>query len=181
MKGIVFNILEQMVIEKAGLEGWDQLLQSVELDSNGIYTAGRNYPDEEVVTLATRASEMLDIPTEALVKAFGNYLFGNLVKRYPIFVEQQPTFFSFLKSVHDVIHVEVKKLYEEPSLPDFQHRQISDTQLLMEYRSPRKFCMLAEGLIAGAAEHYNVSYRLEHNVCLHRGADHCEFLITLES
>ncbi|MCV6589801.1 MAG: heme NO-binding domain-containing protein [Marinobacterium sp.] len=180
MKGIVFNILEQMVIEKAGLAAWDQLLQDVQPASQGIYTAGGNYPDEEVVQLASRASEMLDIPLNTLVTAFGSYLFSNLVKKHPVFVEQQPDFFSFLKSVHDVIHVEVRKLYEEPSLPHFRYTQLNTQQLRLEYRSPRKLCMLAEGLIAGAAEYYAVRYQLEHPVCMHKGADHCEFLITLE-
>lgn len=180
MKGIVFNILENMVIEKAGLAAWDQLLNDVQLESQGVYTARKSYPDDEVVALATRASEMLDIPTGDLIKAFGCYMFSKLVDRYPIFTDQQATFFGFLKSVHDVIHVEVQKLYDEPSLPDFKHKQISDTQLLMRYSSPRKFCMLAEGLIAGAAEHYQVKYTLDHRTCMHKGADHCDFLITLE-
>lgn len=178
MKGIVFNILEQMVVETAGLEAWDQILQDVQLESQGIYTAGKSYPDDEVVAIATRASEMLDIPMNDLIKTFGTYLFGKLAQRYPVFIEQETTFFGFLKSVHDVIHVEVRKLYDEPSLPDFRHQQINDNQLLMRYSSPRKFCMLAEGLIAGAAEHYQVEYTLEHRTCMHADAKHCDFIIT---
>lgn len=181
MKGIVFNILEQMVIDKAGLAAWDQLLEDVQLESQGIYTAGKSYPDDEVVTIATRASEMLDIPTGDLVKAFGNFMFGKLASRYPMFIEQQPTFFGFLQSIHDVIHVEVRKLYDEPSLPEIRCKQMNDTQLLMRYRSPRKFCMLAEGLVSGAAEHYQVKYKLDHRTCMHDGAEHCDFVITLES
>jgi len=181
MKGIVFNILEEMVIEKAGLEGWDLLINSVELPSRGVYTAGKNYSDEEIVILSQKASEMLDIPLQPLIQAFGNFLFQKLVNKHPVFIESQPDFFSFLKSVHDVIHVEVRKLYEEPSLPHFSYQQPSDDELLMEYRSPRKLCLLAEGLIAGAAEHYQVNYQLAHTSCLHKGDDHCLFKITLES
>lgn len=177
MKGVIFNVLESMVIDKAGMEGWDQLLNDVEPDSKGVYTAGKSYPDAELIALVTKASEQFSIPIPDLIQAFGDYLFDQLASKYPIFLEQEKTFLGFLQSVHDVIHVEVKKLYDEPSLPDFKTQKISDTELLMEYHSPRKFCMLAEGLIAGAARHYQVKYQLQHEVCMHKGSDHCEFRI----
>lgn len=180
MKGIVFNVLEGMVIEKAGMEGWDQLLNEVNPDSQGIYTAGKSYPDKELLAFITTASKKFSIPVPDLVQAFGDYLFDQLAAKYPVFLEQEPTFFGFLQSVHDVIHVEVSKLYQEPSLPEFQTKRLSDQVLLMKYRSPRKFCMLAEGLIAGAARHYGVNYQLEHAPCMHQGSDHCLFKITLE-
>jgi len=181
MKGIVFNVLESMVIEKAGMEGWDQLLSTVEPDSLGIYTAGKSYSDEELMALVAAASEQFSIPVPDLVQAFGDYLFDQLARKYPVFLEQEPDFFGFLGSVHDVIHVEVRKLYDEPSLPEFSIQQLAGNTMVMEYRSPRKLCMLAEGLIAGAARHYGVKYQLEHSVCMHKGADHCQFLITQEA
>jgi hypothetical protein len=77
-------------------------------------------------------------------------------------VNEQPEFLEFLKSIEDVIHKEVKKLYHNPNLPTLDWEQEDDRSLDLYYRSPRKLCGLAEGLIRGAAQRYEVEYNLTH-------------------
>jgi len=178
MKGVIFNILEEMVVSGHGMDCWNKILELSKPEHKGIYTAGRSYPDEELLQLVGTISEQLSIPVPDLVQAFGEHLFSSLAQRYPIFLEQ-PDLFSFLRSVEDVIHVEVAKLYSEPNLPEFRYRQNVADELLMEYRSPRKLCLLAEGLIRGAASHFKQPCNIGHDVCIHQGADHCEFTIQL--
>lgn len=171
MKGVIFNILEEMVIDRCGLDVWSELLE--ECQTEGIYTAGESYPDSELLALVDKASQSLEIPVPTLITGFGEFMFGQLVERYPIFVEQSPDLFTFLKSVDSVIHMEVRKLYDSPNLPEFTCFEKDDGTLLMEYRSPRRLCLLAEGLIRGAASHYATPIQLTHAVCMHRGDDHC--------
>lgn len=178
MKGVVFTILNQMVEEKLGLECWEAVLAAVKPESQGVYTSVEDYSDEELFALVTQVSEISDIPVPTLVESFGEYLFGELNRKYPLFTEQQPDFFSFLHSIDDVIHQEVRKLYESPNLPSLTCEQVDEHTLRMRYESPRKLCLLAEGLIRGAAKHYGVDYELDHQKCMHRGDDHCMFHIT---
>jgi hypothetical protein len=177
MKGIVFNVLEEMVIEQCGMLAWNEILETQKVE--GIYTAGESYPDEELFGLVGCISAKTDIPVEILVGAFGERLFKGLAERNPMFIEAEDTLKGFLKSVHDVIHIEVRKLYENPNLPDFEYEEGADNTLLMRYRSPRKLCILAEGLIRGASYHYNTTIEIEHPVCMHKGSDHCDIIVRL--
>jgi len=178
MKGIVFIALNQMIEEKIGISTWEQLLDLTGIE--GIYTSFESYPDEEIMALVVKLSEIAEIPINDLVSSFGEYLFTILASKYPIFIESEHTFFGFLISIDSVIHKEVKKLYDSPNLPTIACKEIDKSTLLMRYQSPRKLCLLAEGLIRGAAQHYNVKYQLAHEQCMHKAADHCVFRISLD-
>lgn len=80
---------------------------------------------------------------------------------------------SFLESVHDVVHVEVKKLHPDTLLPEFTYECTGDAQLTMLYASPRKLCHLAEGLILGTSEIFKEDIVMAHTECMHHGADRC--------
>ncbi|MBU2964275.1 heme NO-binding domain-containing protein [Amphritea sp. 2_MG-2023] len=175
MKGVIFNILEELVIEEAGMPTWNAILASLQL--KGIYTAGHSYPDEELMALVQEISIRLALPTPKVIGHFGEYLFRQLNQRYPEFTAQQPDLKRFLLSVHDVIHVEVNKLYENPNLPTFSYHQPADNILVMQYQSPRKLCILAEGLVRGAAQYYDTEIHMTHPVCMHQQADHCDLVI----
>ena len=58
MKGIVFNILNEMVEEQFGMAAWDGLLDAV--GSEGIYVATETYPDEELLALVAAAEQEVD-------------------------------------------------------------------------------------------------------------------------
>lgn len=180
MKGAVFIALNQMIEEQAGMEAWESLLTAVNPGSQGIYTSVEDYPDEELFSLVTGLSQALDTPIEVLVESFGSYLFDVLNNKYPMFSEQQSHFFDFLESIDGVIHKEVRKLYESANLPTLNCKRLDDKHMEMIYHSPRKLCLLAEGLIRGAARYYQVDYQLEHDVCMHKGSDHCRFNISLQ-
>lgn len=176
MKGVVFNILEDMVVEKGGVVLWQQLLNKVGV--KGTYISVETYEDVELFNIVHEVQKVLDIPLEDVIRSFGDYMFSKLAGRYPVFVEAEQDLFSFLKSIEPVIHLEVKKLYDEANLPSIDCEDAQTDSLLMNYRSPRKLCILAEGLIQGAATHYNTSIVIQHDVCMHQGSDHCELLVS---
>ena len=57
---------------------------------------------------------------------------------------------SFVLTLNDIIHPEVRKLYPGADVPEFDFDS-RDGVLVMGYRSPRKLCSFAEGLLLGAA------------------------------
>ena len=179
MKGVIFNILEELVEQRCGMQTWNTIL--LELGNEGVYTAGKSYPDKDLMALVGAVSSKLEMPDSEVIGLFGEYMFSQLADRYPIFIEQESTLRGFLKSVDEVIHVEVRKLYENPNLPTFTCKDIDDQTLLMEYRSPRKLCILAEGLIRGAALHYKTAITLEHPRCLHKGHEQCDLIVRFKA
>ena len=108
MKGIVFNILNEMVEGQFRMEAWDSLLDKTGLD--GLYIATDTYPDEELLTLVAAASEATEIRVVPLVRSFGEYMVPKFAERYPVFFENQTCLKSFLLTIDEVVHVEVRKL-----------------------------------------------------------------------
>jgi len=180
MKGVVFIILNEMVENQHGIDVWETILDKVQPKCEGIYIATQDYPDEEMVKYVQVVSKLLDVPTTDVTKFFGRHLFDQLNTRYSMFTSRCDDFFEFLDSIENVIHKEVRKLYQQACLPTLDCKLISDKELLMNYSSPRKLCFLSEGLIQGAAEYYNENITMEHECCMHDGADHCEIRIRRE-
>jgi len=180
MKGVVFTAFNDMIEQEIGIAVWDQLLEAVKPESQGIYTSVEDFPDEELGAMIAELSVVTGTPIIDLVKHFGQYLFHTLAFKHSLFIEAEPDFLSFLKSVENVIHKEVVKLYPNPNLPSLKWEQPDARSLVLFYSSPRKLCHLADGLIKGAAEQYQVAYEEEHGPCMHDGSDHCRITIRLK-
>ena len=177
MKGIVFTTFNDMVENRIGISCWESLLEKVKPASGGIYTSVEDFPDEELVAMLGHLSTITGKPVDELLISFGQYLFDALATKHPVFVTDQASLFEFLKSIDGVIHKEVEKLYQNPNLPEISCEQPSPDLLLLHYRSPRRLCHLADGLIRGAAKQFNTAVLISHDLCMHDGNDHCTFRI----
>ncbi len=171
MKGIIFNLLEAVVSKKYGANTWDDLLDAAQLE--GAYTSLGNYPDAELFKLVGAASAALKLPPEAIVKWFGNEMLPLLAGHYPQLFTPHKTARAFILTLNNVIHPEVKKLYPGADTPDFDFDASSPDVLVMNYRSKRKLCALAEGLAEGAAAHFSETVQIAHPECMHHGAARC--------
>lgn len=177
MKGVVFDILRDMVESQHGLDGWQNMLDRT--GSDGIYVSTKTYADTELMALITAVSEITNTPKNTLIFNFGEYMVPCFYKRFPNFFNDVDSFIQFLVSVDHIIHVEVLKLYPDAGLPIFDYRDEDENSLTMIYKSPRKLCVLAEGLISGSAKHFDQQYEMEHDACMHTGSDHCLLKIKL--
>lgn len=180
MKGIVFNVLTDLIETEFGLETLDKIFNSVSVTDDGAYTAGGTYPDAELMSIVQRLSEETGVPVNDLVRAFGEYMFPKLIELYPVFLEEGMSLHAFLKSIHDVIHVEVKKLYPDSLTPTIEYEEPQSDVLVMKYSSPRKLCALSEGLIMGASKHFEEPVRIDHKLCMHDGHDHCRLEVLFQ-
>lgn len=155
MKGIVFTEFFEMVEQKFDYEMVDSLISTTDLPSGGIYTSVGTYSHTEMVNLVVNLSKQTNIPLPDLLRTFGGYLFKTFTKTYHHFIKNAPDSFTFLASIHDYIHVEVKKLYPDAELPHFDIIRPDENTLVMNYSSARKMSDLAYGLIEGCLEYYN--------------------------
>jgi len=161
MKGIVFTEFLDMVEKEFGYEVVDHIIESSELESNGIYTAVGTYHHSEIVQLLTQLSTKTATDAQVLLKAFGGYLFETFLRGYPQFFEQHNSAFGFLQSIDNHIHVEVRKLYPDAALPKFDTIETDEGTLIMTYTSDRKMSALAEGLIEKSIAHYKLPHSIE--------------------
>ncbi len=154
MKGVVFTGFFELVEEKFGYEMVDRLIESCNLESDGIYTSIGTYNHSEIVQLVTKLSEFTEIPVPDLLQVFAKFFGNNHLRKYETFYKSAKDTFAFLESIHDHIHVEVKKIYPDAELPHFEAHRISDKKLDLIYTSSRKMSSFAEGLIEDTAAYY---------------------------
>lgn len=171
MKGVVFNLLEQVVSRDYGEDTWDDLLEAAGLD--GAYTSLGSYSDAELLKLVGAASERFDVPPDEVIRWFGRNALPLLADSYPQFFSPHGSTRSLVLTLNDIIHPEVRKLYPGADVPVFEFDTSSDEVLKMTYSSPRKLCALAEGLIEGAAVHYGEAVTIRQPRCMNRGDQRC--------
>jgi hypothetical protein len=175
VKGIVFNLLEAIVVQQHGDAVWEALLDEAGVD--GAYTSLGSYPDEQLFGLVAAAARKLGSSEAEVLRSFGRNAMAILAKRYPEFFDSQVSTQAFLLTLNDIIHPEVRKIYPGAEVPVFDFDTSSPGVLMMGYRSPRKLCALAHGFVEGAAQHYGEPLTFEHSQCMHRGDDRCVFRI----
>lgn len=176
MKGVIFNILEEMVEDNYGMAVWNDILDEAQ-QQDGVFIAGQSYADDTLFQFVQIICDKLKQPSHIIVGAFGEYLFTKLVDRHKVLMENQTDLDAFLKSIDSIIHVEVSKLYVDPNLPSIECFDIDSTHMTMRYRSPRKLCPLAEGLVRGASTYFSQKISIKHETCMHKGSDHCDLEI----
>jgi hypothetical protein len=170
VKGVVFNLLEQLVARDFGEDTWDALLDESGLD--GVYTSLGSYPDEDLMKLVGAASNVLDMPADNVVSWLGRNALPLFAMRYPQLFEPHDSARSFVLTLNDIIHPEVRKLYPGADVPEFDFDSRGEL-LVMGYRSPRKLCSFAEGLLLGAADHFGERLTIEQPACMKRGDEQC--------
>jgi hypothetical protein len=171
MKGIVFNLLEEIVVREHGEETWEALLDSADLD--GVYTSLGNYPDADLMALVAAACDALGTAPDDVVRWFGRNALPLLAARYPALFEPHADARAFVLTLNEIIHPEVRKLYPGAETPTFGFDASRPDKLTMDYRSSRRLCAFAEGLLLGAGDHFRQAVAIEQPLCMNRGDDRC--------
>jgi hypothetical protein len=182
MKGVIFVIFEDFITSTFGRETFEDLLEACPHVAKEPIVSPKTYPDDWMVGMLMAACKKLDVTPEFALRAFGKFAFGGLTKRYPAFLEGVEHPRQLLLAVHDIIHVEVKKLMEGATPPNLYYDDVDGDldKLVIHYESKRGLCMLMEGLLDGVAEHFGMEITYEQTSCTHRGDPRCTFEIQFQ-
>ena len=152
MKGLIFT---EFLEEKFGLEVLDRLTSLPSLQNKGAYSSVGNYSHGEMLMMLDELHTGADLPHKALIMAFAEWMFEVFLRIHPEFFERIDNSFDFLFGIETVIHSEVRRLYPDARLPDFECERRTETELVMDYSSWRPFADLAEGLIQASSAYFN--------------------------
>jgi predicted hydrocarbon binding protein len=178
VKGIIFNLVEEIVTEEQGADAWDDLLDSARVV--GAYTAVGSYDDDELFAIVNAAASGTGVPPDDVMRHVGRQSLRMLAERFPEFFELHSSVRTLLPTLNSVIHPEVRKLYPGAQPPHFEISGSPEGAILMEYHSERSMCAMAEGLTLGAADHFGETLLIEQLQCKKRGAPHCTLRIVVE-
>ena len=154
MKGIVFNEFVSLVEAKFGDMVLDQVITEGAPESGGAFTTAGYYDHAELVAMVVALSKVTGVAAGDLVRAFGQHLFGKLIRIPSMQHAEFASAYDFLARVDDVIHVEVVRLYPDAELPKLETRKTEDGGFELIYRSRRRLADLAHGMVEGCLAHY---------------------------
>lgn len=174
MYGVIFDFLRQYVIdEHGGEETWNSLLKANNFGYK-IYFPVTEYPDKEIVQLATTASEALNLPLPTVLEDFGAYAGKKLVSFYNMYITD-PSWktFDVVENAGSSIHDSIHRHNPSRKPPLIHAERKSEDHLVVHYQSDRKMCPVVRGIIRGLGEKFGERFRIQETQCMHKGADEC--------
>ena len=125
------------------------------LSTGGAYTAVGNYPSVEFTDLIETLARMEGTPADEVMRDFGVAAFSQFGSLHPAWIEAMPDLYSLLSQIESMIHTEVRKLYADSRPPLINAWREEDGSITVTYSSHRGLVSLCQGLIQGAARHYD--------------------------
>lgn len=177
MKGVVFNILEDFIVEHWGEAMFEEVVAVCPVHATNGFLGPHTYPDADLYAIVGATCRRLGVAPEVAIRSFGRYMFPKLAARYPVFLQGHDDPRVFLKTVDRVIHVEVRKLMRETALPVIRCTDREDGAMTIEYASSRNLCVLFAGLLDGVADHFGTPIDHVETACTLRGACACTFAL----
>lgn len=174
MKGVIFNVLEQFVDEKVGLNIWDKCLKELKIE-NKVFVPTKCYEDSELLSIFGKVLSYKKMAADTALISFGEYLFTVLDSKYADLVDEYKCPKDFILALDSVIHVEVRKMMANSTPPSFLTVSDEGKKLVLEYRSKRQLCELAIGLFNGLVKKYDGAFSFNHSCCCKKGDVKCLF------
>jgi len=175
VKGVLFNVVEEVVVEHLSLATWDHIVVAARVD--GAYTSLGTYDDNELERIVAAAARLLNRSPDDVLRFVGTHAFARLAERVPELMATMDGWRTVLSDLDQVIHVEVKKLYPDAMVPTFE-AVLDGDDMILGYRSARRMCALADGLAVGAGRWFGVDLVVTHTACVREGAPECHLRVS---
>ena len=172
MKGIFFNLAQEVVEDRWGADLWDDAVALAGVD--GAYTWLGTYPDADMFALARALSEVGGRSTSEVLVLIGRHGFASLASHHAEVLTGIDDWRTLVSSLDGVIHPEAQVLHPGAAPPGFEELAgIPGESVRLRYRSDRALCALAEGLLLGVGDWYGSPLTVAHRLCVHRGDAAC--------
>lgn len=174
MYGLVNKAVVDLVVSKFGQDTWNAIKKKAEVDVD-VFVSMDGYPDDITYRLVGAASEVLKIPPEAVLEAFGEYwvLYTAAEGYGPMLDASGKTLREFLENL-DALHARVALTMPALKPPRFRLVPVDDKTMLLEYHSTRQgLAPMVVGLLRGLAIRFNTPIEISHK----SGDGHEEFTI----
>lgn len=178
MHGVIFVELKKYVDAKVGGDAWRALVEKSGIKTK-MFMAMSSYDDAELLALVQTASSMTGTPVPDLLRDFGSYIVPDLMKMYRAFMKPAWRTLDVLQYTESSIHTQVRTMTKGAMPPFLTCTRTSPTEVVIQYKSPRKLCHVGVGIIDGIAGHFSEKVTQRHDKCMHRGDAECEMRVKL--
>jgi len=179
VQGIILDELEKYVGRELGTPGLARA-RALTGRGDGGYEFDRSYPDEEVHLIVRGVVEATGKAPDEIMEQFAEAMVPGLLAVYGFLVNPRWSFLDFLTNTEGIIHKGVRLTTQTSKPPEIQAQRTGDETVTVTYRSKRRLCSVAKGIIRGAAAHYHVSIMITEERCMHRGDPECLITVSAE-
>lgn len=179
MYGLVNRAIQKLVTTQFGADAWEAIKAKAGIDIP-LFVGMKTYPDEVTYGLVDAASEVLGLPPEKVLEAFGEYWilytakegYGDLLRM------SGDSLVAFLQNM-DGMHARVGMAMPELRPPSFACTDVTAAGLRLHYRSERPgLAPMVVGLLRGLGTTFGTPVEVVHDVARGGdGRDHDEFVI----
>jgi hypothetical protein len=173
--GLIVDEFQRYVEDRSGRPAWAAIC-----DATGLPTVGdisRDYADSQFVEAVLVAASQRRMPLADVLFEFGEWVVPPLLKVYGVFVESRWDLFDVLEHTEVSMHRAVRLRDRAATPPTLSVLRVDADEVRIEYRSERRLCALARGIIAGLARHYDTEIELTEPNCMHRGDPACILMV----
>ena len=160
MKGVIVIALKELVVEKFGLNRWNEILKGAGIEKEPYMTVLSDIDDKIVLDVLKSLCRMLGMTSQQAADAFGEYWMTVYApKHYQAYFLNVKNAKEFLLKM-DQVHVSSTKTMKDARPPRFQYEWKDNRTLIMTYISKRGLMDIFEGLVKGVARYYKEDLKI---------------------
>lgn len=181
MYGLVNKAVEDLVVTNFGEDKWEAIKLKAGVDVDA-FISNEGYPDEMTYTLVGAASEVLGLPAEQILIAFGeHWVLKTAAHSYgPMMKSGGKSLKEFLVNLPN-FHTRVAMIFPNLQPPRFECTDITETSLNLHYFTHRPgLTTFVIGLVQGLGKLYNTPATATATKTREAGADHDVFEVKWE-
>ncbi len=178
MYGMVNKAVEEMVVGAHGEATWLEIKRRAGVTEE-IFISNEGYPDEITYKLVGAASELMQVPAEKILHAFGeHWVLETARKGYGhMMAAGGSSLGEFLDNL-PLFHDRVALLYPNLAPPQFKVTHRAERSLHLHYITHRAgLTPFVEGLLSGLAKMFNTTAKFALVEARAAGAEHDVFLV----
>ena len=176
MYGLVNKAIQDLVVTRFGEDKWDAIRTKAGVDTE-VFISNDGYPDEVTYQLVGAAVEVLGVPADQILIAFGeHWVLETAAKSYgPMMKAGGDSLRDFLVNLPN-FHTRVAMIYPHLEPPRFECSDVTDDGLKLHYHTHRPgLTSFVTGLIQGLGKYYDTACSSEVIERKDEGADHDVF------
>lgn len=177
MHGILFTEFKKFVEADLGPDKWSNIVPA---ESGRIYLPSHMYPDEELFELFDAASKAASVPRNALIERFGTAIVPSLLRIYRALLDPKWRTLELLEHADETIHRVVRLKAPSFRASKLAVSRLNGREVKVLYRSPRRLCAFARGIVRGMAKSYGETALIDEQTCMLQGDESCTIVVRVE-
>lgn len=173
MYGMVNLALEELVVQRAGRDVWQEVKRDANVDIE-LFARNQGYPDEITYALVGAASKKLHLEPTELLREFGvHWVLSTAEQGYSeLMAAGGATLKDFLLNLPN-LHTRISLLFPHLKPPEFRCSDVGDHSMDLHYVSPRSgLTAFVEGLLCGLGQRFQTPIKIVCKARQDEGADH---------